>query len=86
MYSVKRLVRELAERYMEMKVIKNMMIMLVFTQNRLSGWINMIETKVLTVLLKVIMCRLAQTNTGLIKIVVRESSQYSLLITASKLV
>ena len=67
MYSVKRLVRELAERYMEMKMIKNMMIMLVLTQNTLRGWINMIETKVLTVLLKVIMCRLAQTNTGLIK-------------------
>ena len=39
----------------------------------------MIETRILTVLLKVIVWRLVQTNTGLIRRVVGESSQYSLL-------
>ena len=39
----------------------------------------MIETRILTVLLKVIVWRLVQTNTGLIRIVVGESSQYRLL-------
>ena len=37
MYSVKRLVRELDKRFMmEMKMIKNMMIMLVLTQNTIG--------------------------------------------------
>ena len=37
MYSVKRLVRELDKRFMmEMKMIKNMMIMLVLTQNMIG--------------------------------------------------
>ena len=65
MDSVKRLVRGLDKmNVMGMKMIKNMMITSILTQNTLRGLklMNMKETKVLKVLLKVIVLRLAQTG------------------------
>ena len=67
MDSVKRLVRGLDKmNVMGMKMIKNMMITSILTQNTLRGLklMNMKETKVLKVLLKVIVLRPAQTKTG----------------------